>query len=147
MADTEKSLKLYRDTLGLRIAGESENYGTEQEHLNNVFGARLRITSLRAAEGPGIELLEYLQPRDGRLMPPDSRSDDLWAWQTTLTAADLTSLLGFLRNRKILFLSPGIIEVQGCALGFKRGFLSRDPDGHLLRFIPDSLNFRARTPS
>ena len=44
----------------MRVAGESENYGPEQERLNNVFGAHLRITALRAASGPGIELLEYL---------------------------------------------------------------------------------------
>jgi len=47
--DTEKSLIFYRDLLGFKVAGESENYGIEQEQLNNVFGARLRITSLRAA--------------------------------------------------------------------------------------------------
>src|SRR2546422_9247939 len=47
VGDTEASLKFYRDILGLRVAGESENYGTEQEHLNNVFGARLRITSVK----------------------------------------------------------------------------------------------------
>jgi hypothetical protein len=44
----------------MRIAGESENYGPAQEHLNNVFGARLRITALRAFARPGVELLEYL---------------------------------------------------------------------------------------
>src|SRR5690349_13408521 len=49
VADTEQSLRFYRDMLGLRVAGESENYGTEQEHLNNVFGAHLRITGLRAS--------------------------------------------------------------------------------------------------
>ena len=54
--DTDASLRLYRDSLGLKVAGESENYDVEQEHLNNVFGARLRITALRAAAGPGIEL-------------------------------------------------------------------------------------------
>ena len=58
VSDTESSLKFYRDVLGMRVAGASENYGTEQEHLNNVYGARLRITSLRAASGPGIEILE-----------------------------------------------------------------------------------------
>src|SRR5437762_2244364 len=63
--DTEASLKFYRDLLGMRGAGESENYGTEQEHLNNVFGAHLRITALRANSEPGIELLEYGAPRDG----------------------------------------------------------------------------------
>jgi catechol 2,3-dioxygenase-like lactoylglutathione lyase family enzyme len=46
VTDTDVSLKFYRDTLGFAVAGESENYGSEQEHLNNVFGARLRITSL-----------------------------------------------------------------------------------------------------
>jgi catechol 2,3-dioxygenase-like lactoylglutathione lyase family enzyme len=71
VSNTEASLKFYRDLLGLRVAGESENYGTEQEHLNNVFGARLRITALRAPSGPGIELLEYLSPRDGRPYPSD----------------------------------------------------------------------------
>src|SRR5262249_18646839 len=56
VGDTSESLSFYRDLLGMRVAGESENYGTEQEHLNNVFGARLRITSLRASAGPGVEL-------------------------------------------------------------------------------------------
>src|SRR5229473_3478821 len=49
--DTDASVKFYRDLLGMRVAGESENYGTEQEHLNNVFGAHLRITALRGANG------------------------------------------------------------------------------------------------
>ena len=48
VADTERSLRFYRDLLGMRVAGESENYGAEQEHLNGVFGAHLRITSLRS---------------------------------------------------------------------------------------------------
>ena len=85
VGDTDVSLKFYRDELGMHIAGESENYGSEQEHLNNVFGARLRITSLRSPSGPGVELLEYLAPRDGRPMPSGSHADDLWAWQTTIS--------------------------------------------------------------
>ena len=60
--DTTASLRFYRDRLGLRVAGESENYGPEQERLNNVFGARLRITAVRGDDGPGIEFLEYLVP-------------------------------------------------------------------------------------
>jgi len=52
VANTEASLKFYRDLLGLKLAGESENYGTEQEHLNN--GARLQISSLRAPRDPEL---------------------------------------------------------------------------------------------
>ncbi len=71
ISSSDASLKFYRDLLGLRKAGESENFGTEQEHLNQVFGAHLRITGMRASSGPGIEFLEYLTPRDGRPRPPD----------------------------------------------------------------------------
>ena len=48
ISDTETSRQFYQDLLGLEVAGESENYGIEQEHLNNVEGARLRITGLKA---------------------------------------------------------------------------------------------------
>src|SRR5262245_57487019 len=37
--DTDRSLAFYRDALGMRVAGGAENYGAEQEHLNQVFGA------------------------------------------------------------------------------------------------------------
>src|SRR6266542_5053893 len=51
IANTEARLHFYRDLLGLRKAGESENFGTEQEHLNQVFGAHLHITGMRSASG------------------------------------------------------------------------------------------------
>jgi catechol 2,3-dioxygenase-like lactoylglutathione lyase family enzyme len=123
VADTDASLAFYRDTLGLRVAGESENHGTEQEHLNNVFGARLRITGLRAAAGPGIELLEYLAPRDGRARPADARANDLLHWQTDLEVEDWSRLAG----------KP--TELRGKELGFARGALMVDPDGHALRAV------------
>ena len=52
VSDTAQSLKFYRDLLGLKLVGESMNHGTEQEHLNNVSGARLRISGLRAEAAP-----------------------------------------------------------------------------------------------
>jgi catechol 2,3-dioxygenase-like lactoylglutathione lyase family enzyme len=82
--DTDASLGFYRDKLGLKVAGESENYGPEQERLNGVFAARLRITTLRAESGPGIELLEYIHPRDGRPRPAEAQSNDLLHWQIGL---------------------------------------------------------------
>ena len=133
VSDTETSLRLYRDALGLRVAGESENWGSEQEHLNNVFGARLRITGLRAEAGPGIELLEYLAPRDGRSTPADLRANDLVHWQTTLTTPDAGEAARLLRPPAAAFVSPGDVTLPAGAAGFRRGLLVRDPDGHALR--------------
>ncbi|MBX3356934.1 MAG: VOC family protein [Phycisphaeraceae bacterium] len=127
VADTERSLEFYRDTLGLHVAGSSENYGTEQEHLNNVFGARLRITSLRAESGPGVELLEYLSPSDGRAAPTDEKASDLTHWTTGLIVWDGPVAEASLRAARARWVSPGLVETpDGVAMQV------RDPDGHAL---------------
>jgi len=128
--DTEASLRFYRDLLGMRVAGESENYGTEQEHLNNVFGAHLRITALRAATGPGIELLEYLAPRDGRPFPADEQADDIVHRQTVLWTRDADATARQLGVNKATFVSSGVVGNQNTELGFVKAFVVRDPDGH-----------------
>ena len=136
VADTEASLRFYRDELGMQVAGTSENYGTEQEHLNNVFGARLRITSLRAGGGgPGIEFLEYLAPRDGRPVPSDARASDLFHWQTTLIVNTADMFAKRLLADKFRFVSPGVVSLNDKSLGFSKGLLSRDPDGHVMALI------------
>ena len=135
VSNTNASLKFYRDLLGLHIAGESENYGTEQEHLNNVFGAHLRITSLRATAGPGIELLEYLSPRDGHLIPVDERANDLIHRETELEVSDTEAALDPLRSTKTPFISSGDVAFHDDALALTRGFVIRDPDGHAIGII------------
>ena len=125
VSNTEASLHFYRDFLGMRVAGESENYGTEQEHLNNVFGAHLRITALRAQSGPGIEFLEYLAPRDGRPVPADLKANDLAHWETELiTKPNWPETLG-----KVDPISSHAEEIRvgGEALN---EFIVKDPDGH-----------------
>src|SRR6266567_2693712 len=113
VSDTAKSLAFYRDLLGLRVAGESENFGVEQEHLNQVFGARLRITALRAENGPGIEFLEYITPPGGRPLPANAKSNDLVFWQTDLVADGLKDLASRLREREIRFVSTRLPDLSG----------------------------------
>jgi catechol 2,3-dioxygenase-like lactoylglutathione lyase family enzyme len=137
--DTNVSLRFYRDTLGLQVAGETENYAVEQEHLNNVFGARLRITALRALSGPGIELLEYLAPRSGRPIPSDLQANDVSHWQTTLVVDRLDPLLPLARDHRISLVSPGPVDIKVPRLGFRNGALTRDPDGHAMRLVGGGL--------
>lgn len=131
VADTERSLAFYRDMLQLAVAGGSENYDTEQEHLNNVFGARLRITTLRASRGPGVELLEYLAPSDGRPAPVDLRANDMMHWQTTMRTDALGRLLDARARRLFRLVSPGVVSLPATSAGAGRdAALIRDPDGH-----------------
>jgi len=133
VSDTEASLRFYRGLLGMKVAGESENYGTEQEHLNNVFGAHLRITALRAGSGPGIELLEYLAPKDGRPIPADLHANDLVYWETELVTG------GSAQERTLLEKSAAPISSgeQDVRISGRntREFIFRDPDGHALVLV------------
>ncbi len=133
VGDTEKSLKLYRDTLGLQIARGSGSYGPEQERLNNVPGARLRITTLRATEGPAIELVEYLAPRDGRPYPRGTMGNDLVRWHTLLVTTDADAAAIKLAAGSEMSDRPGIVPISDAAASFRRGIALHDPDGHALQ--------------
>jgi len=112
--NTERSLRFYRDTLGLRVVGGAVNHEPEQVPLNGVPGARLRTTTLRAAEGPAIELLEYLDPRDGRPYPRDAMRDNLARWRTVLVTTDAEDAAARL----------------GAARGVRGALTAEDPDGY-----------------
>jgi catechol 2,3-dioxygenase-like lactoylglutathione lyase family enzyme len=133
VTDTEASLRFYRDLLGMTVASESENYGSEQEHLNNVFGARLHIASLKAASGPGVEFLEYLAPRDGRPYPPEEKANDLVHWQTRFSGIGTAEAANALRKSGIRFISSGVIELPDAKAGFRKSLIVRDPDGHAVQ--------------
>jgi catechol 2,3-dioxygenase-like lactoylglutathione lyase family enzyme len=139
VGSTATSLAFYRDMLGLTVTGESTNYGIEQERLNAVFGARLLITGLRAESGPGVEFLEYLTPRNGRLAE-GIQSNDLAHWETTVTTNSADDAfdrvqrgaggLAFLVARLV---SPAVAMLT--ELGPRKGLVVQDPDGHAVKVI------------
>lgn len=131
---TNPSLGFWRDGLGLKVAGASENHGTEQEHLNNVFGARLQITGLRAPSGPGVEFLDYLAPSDGRPTPVDARANDLASTTTVIAVPDAEGAARDLVRAGYDWVSPGAVKVRP-ELGASKIALVRDPDGHFVRLI------------
>jgi len=131
VADTETSLRFYRDALGLRVVGESLNFGIEQERLNDVVGARVRITTLSAEAGPAVEFLEYLHPRDGRALPADARANDLAHWQTIMTG-NVVRTPPASATRGGAMISRGLIATPA-TLGFTRALVVRDPDGHAVQ--------------
>jgi catechol 2,3-dioxygenase-like lactoylglutathione lyase family enzyme len=133
VGDTAASLAFYRDVLGLRVAGESTNYGPEQERLNNVFGARLHITGLRAASGPGIEFLEYLTPRNGR-RSTGIQSNDLAHWETTVTTMDAAQAFERFLAGRVLLVSPSVAMPQHDTR-FRAAVLVQDPDAHAIKVV------------
>jgi catechol 2,3-dioxygenase-like lactoylglutathione lyase family enzyme len=139
VGDTETSLAFYRDLLGMTIAGRSLNFGLEQERLSGVRGCRVRITTLAAESGVKVELLHYLAPTDGRPIPFGERANDLAHWEISVRVGDVHATLDALRRQGFEIVSRGVTDVRS-RLGPARGFLARDPDGHVLRFAGNPLN-------
>lgn len=135
ISNTGASLKFYQDLLGLRKAGESENFGIEQEHLNQVFGAHLRITGMRSDSGPGVEFLEYLTPRDGRPRPADIRANDIVHWQTMMQVDDVDLIANKMHDAHVRFVSPGVVTMPNDDTGFSKGVVVSDPDGHSVLLV------------
>ncbi|WP_181243815.1 VOC family protein [Chamaesiphon polymorphus] len=135
VADTSASRAFYCDLLGMKLQQESENFGVEQELLSGVANAKVRISSLAAPTGLGIELLEYLEPIDGRPMPPDTESNDLWYCETTLVVADTMDTVDRLNTANFPLACAEVTPSDTSALEFDRDFLILDPDGHTIRLV------------
>jgi catechol 2,3-dioxygenase-like lactoylglutathione lyase family enzyme len=131
VSSTANSQKFYQDILGIERKGDSWNFGTEQEHLNNIEGANLHITGFRANEGPGVEFLQYLKPGPGKKYPADTRADDIWFWQTTLLTSDATALYNKLKTAGYTFISKELVDIHSNGIHTK-SFIVKDPDGHAM---------------
>jgi len=136
VSDTKASVKFYRDLLGMKILGHGLNLGITQERLDNLFGARVRITGMGPpVKPPNMEFLEYETPPGGRPLPLNTRANDIWHWQTQLVVDDVDSVAKWLRNNDVRFVTPRISDLPGGKLGFKKGIMVRDPDGHAMMMV------------
>ena len=132
---TESSIKFYRVLLGMTVAGGTLNMGAEQEHLDSLPGARVRVTGMTTQAGtPGVEFLEYELPAAGRPMPQDTSATDLWHWHVTVTVRDVDAA-----SRRLCpqarCLSQAGVALPDHTMGFTKALLVRDPDGHAIQVV------------
>ena len=135
VSNTDASLAFYSTLLGMRVVGESDNYGFEQEHLNNVFGAHLQITALRGRSGIGVEFLEYITPRDGRPASANASPTDIDHHETVIVVDDLAGLDAQLHAHNFSGVSVKQITDSGLLFNASQAQLIRDPDGHFLLLL------------
>jgi catechol 2,3-dioxygenase-like lactoylglutathione lyase family enzyme len=134
VANTAISLTFYCDLLGMELQQQSKNLGSEQVKLSGVPNVKVKISSLKASAGLGIELLEYIEPNDGRPMPIDTRPNDLWCCQTMITWQDPISKFQQLETIQSSPTST-VTTVSDSNLGYSQGCLIQDPDGHVINPI------------
>jgi catechol 2,3-dioxygenase-like lactoylglutathione lyase family enzyme len=132
---TENSIKFYRDLLGFTVAGGTLNMGVEQEYLDSLPGARVRVTGMTTQTGtPGVEFLEYELPAAGRLMPQDSAVTDLWHWHVTVKVRDVDAVTASLCSQAMCVSKTGV-ALRDHAMGYAKSLFVHDPDGHGIQVV------------
>src|SRR3990170_2454921 len=113
-----------------------QHFAIVVSNLDNVSGARVRITALRPSSNiPGIEFLEYVSPENGRPIPSDIKANDIVHWQTILIVDDVEVAEKWLREHNVRFVSDEVSILTGGKLGFKNGIEVLDPDGHAMLIV------------
>ena len=134
VSDMDRAVEFY-SALTFQKVSDFEVFGNEFEHLEGVFGARMRIVRMQLGN-EFLDLTQYLEP-PGRPIPMDSRSNDLWFQHVAIVVRDMDEAFQRLRALKVKFVSTGPQTLPPsikAAAGIK-AFYFRDPDEHNLEVI------------
>src|SRR5262245_36726244 len=87
VSDLDRSVEFYSNVLSFEKVSETEVEGPDYEHLQGVFGLRMRIARMRLGD-EFIELTEFLAPK-GRPAPVDAKSNDRWFQHIAIITNDM----------------------------------------------------------
>src|SRR5207253_752218 len=140
VTDMDRAVDFYSEVLTFEKVSDTEVAGESYEHLEGVFGLRMRVVRMRLGDEQ-IELTEYLAPK-GRPIPADARSNDRSFQHIAIIVSDMDKAYAWLRENRVEHASSGpqrLPDWNHNAAGI-RAFYFKDPDGHpleILQFPPD----------
>jgi catechol 2,3-dioxygenase-like lactoylglutathione lyase family enzyme len=129
VGDMDRSLRFYRDLLGMEVLVDTEMAGEMLEREVALEGARLRLVELGTGGETMLELLQYHEP------PPRADGDelrpcDVGAYHFALTVDDIHAAYDKLREAGVEFTCPPQ-EVDAGYFAGHRTVYCYDPD-HLI---------------
>src|SRR4030042_1321394 len=87
VTDMAKSLKFYRDLLGMKVDKDFSEEGDYIDSILGLSGARVRMVKLTAEDGSMIELLQYLS--HPRKAPASRQLCDIGCSHVAFTVDDI----------------------------------------------------------
>src|SRR5246127_1203724 len=99
VSDMDRAVDFYSQVLPFEKVSDPQVAGESYEHLEGVFGLRMRVVRKRLGD-EFIELTEYLAPK-GRPIPVDSRSNDRWFQKIAIIVSDMDKAYAWLRQNNV----------------------------------------------
>jgi catechol 2,3-dioxygenase-like lactoylglutathione lyase family enzyme len=129
VGDMDRSLRFYRDLLGMEVLVDTEMSGEMLEREVALEGARLRLVELGTGGETMLELLQYHEPPP-RADDDELRPCDVGAYHFALTVDDIHAFYEKLREAGVEFTCPPQ-EVDAGYFAGHRTVYCYDPD-HLI---------------
>ncbi|MEH2236840.1 VOC family protein [Nostoc sp.] len=135
VTNCDRSLNFYKEALGFELIGDITVEGQDYSDLEGVTEAKIRIVTLQLGDEL-IELMEYLNIQ-GKPIPKDSQSNDLWFQHLAIVVSDMDRAYAHLRSFPIepISVAPQTILPDNETSSGVRAFKFKDPDGHDLELI------------
>jgi glyoxylase I family protein len=133
VSDLDRSIRFYRDVLGLPVSEPVRCTGEMFEKVTGVHGAEIDVSFVRAP-GHVIELLCYRKP-EGRVRS-SLRSCDPGFWHLALKVSDIDRVVAAVGRAAFEPLSAVQRVGDGPLKGLKVVYV-RDPDGVVLELLEE----------
>ncbi len=136
VTNMDRSLQFYRDLLGLKLLSDMTFGGEETEKLTRLNGAVLRSVLLRSdgdLEGPPLELLHFVEPRE-EAGKPYARLTNPGITEVAFWVKDIEKVCTDLEARGVEFYSPPQLFDVG-EEGKVKAVYFWDPDGTTLELV------------
>ncbi|MEH2311763.1 MAG: VOC family protein [Nostoc sp.] len=130
-----RSLNFYKEALGFELVSDITVEGQDYSDLEGITKAKIRIVTLQLGDEL-IELMEYINIQ-GKPIPSDSQSNDLWFQHLAIVVSDMDRAYAKVCSFAIepISLAPQTILSDNETSGGVRAFKFKDPDGHDLELI------------
>jgi catechol 2,3-dioxygenase-like lactoylglutathione lyase family enzyme len=127
VSDSADSTGFFRSVFGFKVGSRTENFGPEQDDLDDVEGVRVSVTHLAPdLPAPRLELLRY-QVGTRRPVPAGTASNDILATHSVVRVASLDATAAALARRGTPLADHDLMTLRGGT----RAALVGGPDGHL----------------
>jgi glyoxylase I family protein len=134
VSDLDRTVRFFRDCLGLTVLERGRDLPEETERFVGVPGGDLEHCVMQAPDHT-IELMQYLGPPDRRRL--NGRPCDVGFSHLCYLVADLDAFIAEAAKFDVIPVNPPLtFPTRGC-----RGIYMRDPDGltvEVIQFLADS---------
>ena len=135
VSDIQRSIKFYRDILGLKLKEgprDVNGEGSNTPIYTGLPGARLRVASFQLYRGATLELIQYLAPRGETTV--STRRCDVGSAHICFTVDNALTIFERFKTEGIRVVSEPVRDSRGNSM-----FYFYDPDGYTLEITESKL--------